>query len=63
MKNPIGTRFIHKGKIGKCIAYTDSGNLKLAMPSGEEVWTTHGEVCPIDGQTKGFRVFELPQAA
>jgi hypothetical protein len=56
----VGKRYIHKGKIGKCIAETDSGNIKLAI-GNEEVWTTYHKLTPIDGSTRGFIVFPLPE--
>lgn len=56
----VGKRFIYKGKKVKCVAETDSGNVKMAMPDGSEEWTTYGNVCPIDGMTKNFVVFPLP---
>jgi len=52
----VGKRFIHKGKKVKAIAETDSGNVKL--DNGE--WTYYGKLTPIDGTTKGFKVFALP---
>jgi len=55
----VNKRFLFNGKIGKCIAETDSGNIKLAI-GGEEVWTTHDKLTSIDGSTKGFTVFALP---
>jgi hypothetical protein len=56
----VGKRYLYRGKIVKVIGETDSGNVKV-MFNGEEVWTTHTELLPIDGATKGFRV--LPLAA
>ena len=56
----VGKRFIYKGKKVKAIAETDSGNVKVALPDGSEEWTYYGNLCPIDGMTKGFKVFALP---
>ncbi len=52
----VGKRFLHKGKKVKVIAETDSGSIKL--DSGE--WVYYGDLIPIDGATKGFKVFALP---
>lgn len=55
----VGKRFLHNGRIGKAIAETDSGNVKLLV-DGKEVWTDYNHIAPIDGQTRGFIVFPLP---
>jgi hypothetical protein len=56
----VGKRFSHKGKFGKAIAETDSGNVKLVTANGEEINTSFHYIHPIDGYTEGFVVFELP---
>jgi hypothetical protein len=56
----VGKRFIFKGKKVKAVAETDSGSVKIALPDGSEEWTYYGNLCPIDGITKGFQVFEIP---
>lgn len=56
----VNKRFIFKGKKVKCVAETDSGNVKVAMPDGSEEWTSYGKLVPIDGITKNFVVFPLP---
>ncbi len=56
----VGKRWLHKGKYVKGIAETDSGNVKVALPSGEEIWTTFHQLHPIDGETKGFLILPLP---
>jgi hypothetical protein len=58
----VGKRFVFKGKIVKAMAETDSGNVKVVV-NGEEVWTTADKLSPIDGQTRGFKVFALPELA
>jgi hypothetical protein len=58
----IGQRFLHNGKIGTCIAATDSGNIKLQV-GDKEVQTFYNRLHNIDGMTKGFKVFDLPKAA
>jgi hypothetical protein len=56
----IGKSFLLRGKKVKAMAETDSGNVKVAHANGTEEWTFFGSLCPIDGQTKGFKVFALP---
>lgn len=56
----VGKRFLYRGRIGKCIAETDSGNVKLLV-DGNEVWTDCGQLHPIDGKTQGFIVLPLPE--
>ncbi len=58
----VGNRYLYKGKIAKCIAETDSGNVKLQVGSNE-VWASCSDLVNLDGATRGFKVFELPQAA
>lgn len=58
----VGKRFLHNGRIGTCIAETDSSMVKMLI-DGKEVWTDCGSIHPIDGKTKGFEVFALPLAA
>jgi hypothetical protein len=55
----VGQRVVYRGRIVKCIADTDSGNVLLSI-DGKEVWTDYQHVAPIDGQTRGFTVFALP---
>lgn len=56
----VGKRFLYRGRIGKAMAETDSGMVKMLV-DGEEVWTDCGSIHPIDGKTKGFIVFPLPE--
>lgn len=59
----VGKRFSHKGKFGKAIAETDSGNIKLLTVNGEEIQTDFHHVHPIDGHTEGFVILDLPRKA
>lgn len=59
----VGKRFLLRGKKVKAIAETDSGNVRVAHANGNEQWTFDGELTPIDGTTKGFKVYQLPNAA
>ena len=55
----VGQRWIYKGNIVRANVETDSGNVKLS--TGE--WVSYHDLTPLDGKTKGFRVFDLPKAA
>lgn len=52
----VGKRFLHKGKKVKCVAETDSGSIKL--DNGQ--WVYYGDLTPIDGATKNFVVYPIP---
>jgi len=59
----VGKRFTVNGKVGKCIGETDSGNIKLLLSNGQEVWTDFTKLQDVDGASKLFRLFPIPSVA
>ena len=55
----VGKRFLYQGAVVRAVGETDSGSVKLE--SGE--WVSYIDLIPLDGTTKGFKVFPLPKAA
>ncbi len=59
----VGKSFLFQGQTVKAVGETDSGNVKVKLPDGSEVWTWYGALQHIDGLSKLFTVYPLPTAA